>query len=508
VVEIRTAGTTGLSEKDEHTSQSDRSLRSGFVDSPQIRSQRQAPSENKIEETRSQQGSGKPNAMNQVLLNRYLCPERFVDLQLTEKLSEDAGYFRFGQNICYGRSASGFRSDRADVALYDALADVAVRGTTVFLPFDPTDVVDNLRLERYANQNGHGTLSQLERLLKDAYYVFRPLLPIQLRKHVQRAHIQGWRDITFPRWPVDTTVENLSEQLLLLSMQAQGIDEVPFIWFWPDGAKSCVAMTHDVETERGRDFCAELMNIDESFGINASFQVVPEGRYQISEAFIQNIRGRGFEINIQDLNHDGNLFRDSAEFKRRVLRINQYGKTYGASGFRAAVLYRNLQWCDALQFAFDMSVPNVAHLDPQRGGCCTVMPYFFADTLEIPVTTTQDYALFHLLNDYSLELWKAQTELIVARNGLVSFIIHPDYVIEEQARGVYRDLLSFLRELGRKQNIWFALPSEIDRWWRARREMQIVGSVGNWRIEGKVSEHAKLAFAKRVGDRLKYEIES
>ena len=115
-----------------------------------------------------------------------------------------------------------------------------------------------------------------------------------------------------------------------------------------------------------------------------------------------------FEINVQDLNHDGNLFRNRPEFSRRAQRINKYASSYGVSGFRAAVLYRNLDWYDALHFSFDMSVPNVAHLDPQKGGCCTVMPYFFAETLEIPVTTTQDYMLFHLLNDYSLDLWKEQ----------------------------------------------------------------------------------------------------
>jgi hypothetical protein len=510
VVATRTAigGTAGLSEKEGLASQTGRSSQFESLETAVIAPRRLAARENRTEDTSRQKFPRRPNAMNQVLLDRYLCPEQFVDLQLAGRLSDDAGYFRFGQNTCYGRSASGCRADRADVTLYDALADVTVRGTTAFLPFDPTEVVDNLRLECYANQDSHGGLIHWERLLKDAYYVFRPLMPIRIRKHVQRAHIQGWRDISFPHWPVDTTVEDLCERLLLLSMQAQGIDEVPFIWFWPDGAQSCIVMTHDVETEKGRDFCAELMNVDESFGIKASFQVVPEGRYRISEAFLQSIRERGFEVNIQDLNHDGNLFRDAAEFRQRARRINQYRKTYGASGFRAAVLYRNLQWYDALQFDFDMSVPNVAHLDPQRGGCCTVMPYFFGETLEIPVTTTQDYTLFHLLNDYSIELWKAQTELIVARNGLVSFIVHPDYVIEERARGVYRDLLTFMRGLGRKQNIWSALPGEIDRWWRARREMRIVGQDGNWRIEGKGSDHAKLALAKRIGDRLKYKIAS
>ena len=445
--------------------------------------------------------------MNKVLLDRYLCPEHFIDIQLIGELSDDAGYFRFGHNTtCYGKSASGFRSRRADGTLYDALEDIVIQGTSVGVPFDPTEVIDNLRLERYANHNGDGAWTRWERVLKDAYYIFRPLMSIKLRKHLQRAHLNGWRDLSFPHWPVDTTVEDLCEQLLLLSMKAHGTDKVPFIWFWPGGAQSCATITHDIETEKGRDYCTELMNVDESFGIKSSFQIVPEGRYEISEAFIQAIRHRGFEINIQDLNHDGNLFRDSEEFLRRAHKINQYGEVYGAAGFRAAVLYRNLGWYDALKFAFDMSVPNVAHLDPQRGGCCTVMPYFVGETLEIPVTTTQDYTLFHLLNNCSLELWKEQTNLIVARNGLASFIIHPDYVIEEKEQGVYRELLIFLRELGRRQRVWFALPGEINRWWRARREMHIVGEDGNWRIEGEGAEHAKLAFARLIGDRLEYEI--
>jgi hypothetical protein len=291
-------------------------------------------------------------------------------------------------------------------------------------------------------------------------------------------------------------------------MKAKGVDTVPFVWFWPDGAQSCVAMTHDVETERGKAFCSELMDIDDSFGIKASIQVVPEGSYNVSAAFIKGIRDRGFDVNIQDLNHDGHLFRNREEFLVRAQRINEYGKAYEAKGFRAAVLYRNLDWYDALEFSFDMSVPNVAHLDPQRGGCCTVMPYFVGDILEIPLTTTQDYMLFHLLNDYSLDLWKAQTELIMEKNGLVSFIVHPDYIIDKKAQGIYRDLLSFLRQLRGEKGIWVAIAGEIDHWWRARSKMRLVDHDGKWRIEGPGAERAKLAFARVVGDRLEYEVEA
>ena len=136
------------------------------------------------------------------------------------------------------------------------------------------------------------------------------------------------------------------------------------------------------------------------------------------------------------------------------------------------------------------------------------MPYFVGDILEIPVTTTQDYTLFHVLNEYSLDLWKAQTEMILEKNGLVSFIVHPDYVIEKKAQDIYRDLLSFLRQLGKEKRIWFAVAGEIDHWWRSRSKMRLVDHDGKWRIEGLGAERAKLAFATVVGDRLEYEVEA
>ena len=204
--------------------------------------------------------------------------------------------------------------------------------------------------------------------------------------------------------------------------------KVPFIWFWPEGAESCVMITHDVEERAGLDFCGHLMDVDQAFGVPASFQIIPEERYTLPTGFLRELVRRGFEVNVQDLNHDGRLFQDRAEFERRAVRIEQYRREFGASGFRSAVLYRNQDWYDQLQFRFDMSVPNVAHLEPQRGGCCTVMPYFVGRTLELPLTTTQDYTLFHILGDYSISLWEQQVDLILRRNGLISFLVHPDYI--------------------------------------------------------------------------------
>jgi hypothetical protein len=292
----------------------------------------------------------------------------------------------------------------------------------------------------------------------------------------------------------------------MLSLRASGADRIPFIWFWPDGARGCISMTHDVETVVGRDFCEQLLDLDDSFGIKASFQIIPEKRYRVTPEFLSQLRDRGFEICIQDLNHDGRLFDEREEFLRRVALINLYGREYGAKGFRSAVLYHNPEWYKDLDFSFDMSIPNVAHLDPQKGGCCTVMPYFIGNMLELPVTTIQDYTLFYVLNERSIDLWKTQIGMILAKNGLASFIVHPDYIIEPETQAVYKDLLAMLGELRKREAVWFALPREIDSWWRARDRMSIVKDGESWRIVGEGAERAVLAFARVMDGRLIYEL--
>ena len=306
---------------------------------------------------------------------------------------------------------------------------------------------------------------------------------------------------------MDRSVDRLFEKLLGLTIQILHIDCLPFIWFWPEGHAACAIVTHDVEGPIGRDFTGHLMDIDDAYGIKASFQIVPEKRYPVSPEYLDTIRERGFEINVQGLTHDGRLFWNQEEFLRRAQTINQYAKEWGAQGFRSPVLYRNVDWMKHLYFSYDMSVPNVAHLDPQRGGCCTVMPYFLPDgMLELPVTTTQDYSLFHVLEEYSIDLWRKQASLILGGHGLMNFIVHPDYITETRAQGVYKALLEYLNQLRSDHKVWFPLPREVDRWWRERSEMKLVADSTGWRIEGPGSDRARLAYARLEGDQVVYEI--
>jgi hypothetical protein len=447
-----------------------------------------------------------PQEMNNCFAQFYRCPERYVRLALRGPLSETRGYFRFGEDaVCYGQYSGRRPSDSPADALYDASHDVSIEEGMTYLPFDLGQVVDSLRCERYTDNWPNGNpVSAAAKM----YYWIRPLLPVTVRKHLQRIHLKDWDKLPFPHWPVDRSVDNLFRQVLLLSLRSQGLERIPFIWFWPEGASSCAIMTHDVETAMGRDFCSNLMDIDDSFGIKASFQVIPEGRYEVTPEFVESIQKRGFEVAVHDFNHDGHLYRNRQEFLERAAKINASGKKYGAVGFRAAVLYRKQIWYDALQFSYDMSVPNTAHLDPQRGGCCTVMPYFIGDILELPVTATQDYSLFHILRDYSINLWRRQIDLIMERHGLISFIVHPDYITGLRERRTYEALLAHLAQFRQEGKIWTATPGEVNRWWRQRAEMELIEDGESLRIEGTGNERARIAYASERDGQLVFSLQT
>ncbi|MGB6691525.1 MAG: hypothetical protein WBE76_27120 [Terracidiphilus sp.] len=367
-------------------------------------------------------------------------------------------------------------------------------------------MTENLQRERYsAHFRQPGRLSNA--ILRKLYYLLRPYLSVPVRKRLQRIHLRKWDQIPFPRWPVDCTVDRINRKLLTLAMRAQRVEEVPFIWFWPDNCTSCAIITHDVEDLEGRDFCPQLMDLDESFGFRSSFQIVPEDRYIVSSDYLALIASRGFEVNVHDLKHDGRLYAKHDEFLRRAKRINQYGREFGACGFRSGILYRNADWYDAFEFLYDMSIPNVAHLDPQHGGCCTVMPFFVGKMVELPVTCTQDYTLFNILSDYSIDLWKQQIDLIRAHHGIISILVHPDYIIESRAQEVYKRLLGHLSGLRDSNHLWTPLPLDVAKWWQQRSQMELVCDNGEWRVEGPGKERARIASACLAGDNVTYRLE-
>ena len=215
--------------------------------------------------------------MTDCLTQYYRCPERYIRFLPKQCLSSESGFFRFGEEvICYGSYYGHQPAQSPTGALHDALRDVVIEDGTTYLPFDPLEVAANLHCELYVGDwRGSKSMSTLAKM----YYFLRPALPVAVRRHLQKFHLRGWDKLPFPHWPVDSSVDQMFERLLLLALKASRAERIPMIWFWPKGASSCAIMTHDVETELGRDFCGRLMDIDDSYGIKSSFQVIPEQRY-------------------------------------------------------------------------------------------------------------------------------------------------------------------------------------------------------------------------------------
>jgi hypothetical protein len=132
------------------------------------------------------------------------------------------------------------------------------------------------------------------------------------------------------------------------------------------------------------------------------------------------------------------------------------------------------------------------------------MPFYVGGILELPVTTTQDYSLFHILNSYSIELWQRQIEIIRQQHGLISFIVHPDYLDTRQARSTYQELLQSLVKLRSEADVWIPTPGEVDIWWRQRSQMRLISDGSNWRIEGPGAKRARIAYATLAEDTVIY----
>jgi hypothetical protein len=441
--------------------------------------------------------------MRDVVSEYFGRPNEFGEINAEHGSRGRQGFFRYQGIPCFG----SLSSTETAPDLQNAPDITSVRpegGPALSLPFDPGEVVANLRYERYINND---LTLEKDSLIRNAYYVLRRLLPVEVRKHLQRYRLRDWDGIEHPAWPVDTSVDDLCAELLKDRLRASGDQRWPFIWFWPEGLRGCLMITHDVESAKGRDFCETLCDVDRSYGFVSSFELIPEKRYAISEKFLEGIRSSGFEICLHGLCHDGHLFREKEEFLHRAEAIGQYARAWGAVGFRSPVMYRNPDWLAALEIDYDMSWPSVGHLDPQRGGCCTVMPYFIGDIIELPLTMTQDYSLFHILRRHDTQLWRDQMERILSRNGLVSCIVHPDYITEARELAVYRDLLELFRQTREERRLWTALPKEIALWWRNRRAMRMVKGGTTWRVEGPGSERARIAWAAVDNGQLRYSIE-
>ena len=115
--------------------------------------------------------------------------------------------------------------------------------------------------------------------------------------------------------------------------------------------------------------------------------------------------------------------------------------------------------------SYDSSFHDTDPFDAQPGGCCSILPYFLGDLVELPITLPHDFTLFELLREPDIRIWREKASWIAAHGGLVNVLVHPDYARTPERLRLYEDLLEFLAAL---EGGWHALPRDVAAWWRRR----------------------------------------
>jgi hypothetical protein len=301
-------------------------------------------------------------------------------------------------------------------------------------------------------------------LTRRIYYCAKPILPrgaqIAARRWYCRRKLSKFRHV----WPID-----------------QRAAESPKGWCgWPGGKQFAFVLTHDVDTAKGQDRCRDLLALDRDHGFSSAFYFVPE-RYPLQTEILTLVKRSGFELGVHGLCHDGKLYNSKDEFESRARRINEHLSDWDAVGFRSPAMHHNLEWLHALDIDYDASTFDTDPFEPQPEGTACIFPFWVRGSgseegyVELPYTLPQDFTLFVLLGENSIDIWKRKLDWVVEKGGMALVLTHPDYMnfgpgkdgLDEYPITRYRQLLRYVREKYDGM-FWHILPREMARFCRSQ----------------------------------------
>lgn len=321
------------------------------------------------------------------------------------------------------------------------------------------------------------------------YYWLKPLLPAGTRLALRRWRAGRRRQSFAAEWPINPAAAT-----------------PPPNWpGWPNGKKFALVLTHDVEGQRGLDRTRALAETELARGFRSNFNFVPAGEYRVSAELRQFLASNGFEIGVHDLKHDGKLYWSRSSFRRHAKQINAHLADWNAVGFRSGFMLRNLDWLHDLNIQYDSSTFDTDPFEPQPDGTHTIFPFWvprptdcasdstiqqFNDStqvqphstiqpfnrstpasrgyIELPYTLAQDFTMFLVLQEKSIDIWKRKLDWLAAHGGMAMIDVHPDYVDptgsgeagQSYPLRYYTEFLDYVQQKYSGQ-YWLALPREV-----------------------------------------------
>ncbi len=202
---------------------------------------------------------------------------------------------------------------------------------------------------------------------------------------------------------------------------------------WPNRKKFALVLQHDVDTLKGHNNCRNLMDLEEKLGVRSTFYIVPE-LYPVSRKLLDEIKQRGFGLGVHGLKHNGKLFLSYNDFRKKAKRINSYMRDWGVRGFSSPSMISNLAWMHHLDIDYSTSTVDTDPFEPQPTSVNTIFPLVVYDEsgkkcfVELPYTLPQDFTLFIILQERSIDIWKKKLEWVARHGGMALVNVHPDYI--------------------------------------------------------------------------------
>lgn len=290
------------------------------------------------------------------------------------------------------------------------------------------------------------------------FYLIKPLVPRKLQLRLRRWLIKRKLPRVKAVWPIDPVTAS-----------------APAGWGgWPDNKRFVFLPIHDVDTGNGLEKCSSLMDIEEFFGFRSTFNIVPEN-YPVPIQIREEIITRGFGLGVHGLKHDGKMFLSKRIFSERAKKINHYLKEWDTRGYSSPSMLHNLSWMHELDIDYDISTFDTDPFEPQTDPAGTLFPFIVEDNdtghsyVELPYTMPQDFTLFVLMEETTIDIWKRKLDWIAENGGMVLVNTHPDYMELPSAlpnrdavypTRLYKELLAYILQ---KYNglYWCPLPCDI-----------------------------------------------
>lgn len=299
-------------------------------------------------------------------------------------------------------------------------------------------------------------------MLNDIYYLLKPFIPWRIRLALRRQRAASRREHYSGVWPIDP----------------QSGAKPPGWPGWPEGKQFAVILTHDVEGTKGLSRVPRLMDLEVRHGFRSSFNFVPEGEYSVPADLPASLIQQGFEVGVHGLEHDGKLYASKREFAAKAKRIQKYLLEWKARGFRSPLMQHKLSWLHMLGVEYDASTFDTDPFEPEPDGVGTIFPFWVpgpngSGFVELPYTLPQDFTLFVVLREPTIEVWKKKLDWVAERGGMALLNTHPDYMCFNGAQSkdefpvrLYEEFLSYLREKY-EGKYWSVNPREVSQFYCA-----------------------------------------